>query len=380
MKSKKSSSIYVLSGNPEVDHKIQTIIKTVSSRIENIYPSSALNALVLGGSFGRGEGQYTQENNYIELYNDLDFFIFLNGFISCKSKLYQQQITQLAHDISEYFDIEIDFGLPINAKRISKLSNCLRWLDLKFGHRVILGNENILASYPYNYAYNLPYLEAIKLLLNRAVGLILAKNTFQKLILLPHDISFILRIIRKAYLALGDALLILNNLYEVHLPQKTAHLKQLAKTNKSNQFIYEKYLLNTKAYLNNNLSPTKLKELLLNTISDFAQYYLELFSIYSNTKLTTFNEYFRFIKLQNYYANEKTKNFIRNTRYFKLKHGLNKVYLKHPFDRLLFCWPYFLPLDAKINKKDVCSLLVISRNAHDCECLKRFINLWQHFN
>jgi hypothetical protein len=81
------------------------------------------------------------------------------------------------------------------------------WFDLKCGHEVIWGNKHVLQNMPRWEASDLGVNEAVKLLLNRGMGLYFARSY-----ILQHaeaeNSDFINRNIHKAYQAIAEAILI----------------------------------------------------------------------------------------------------------------------------------------------------------------------------
>jgi hypothetical protein len=89
----------------------------------------------------------------------------------------------------------------------------MMWQELKHGHRVVFGPENILGLLPDFDLNNMPHEELAKLMLNRGTGLLLARQRMNKAELKSDDVDFIARNIWKAIMACGDAYLALHNTF-----------------------------------------------------------------------------------------------------------------------------------------------------------------------
>lgn len=167
-----------------------------------------LLALVLGGGYGRGEGGVIQHNGE-KPYNDFDFFIIVRTTWGV-----QKALVPLAQFYTRKYGVQVDFSRPLTIRHLRFLPHYLMWHDLWHGHMVLVGEADILK---HNLSAHIrlcpPKIEALKLLLNRGTGLLMAKQIWREQQATP-DFDFVRRNVFKCLLSLGDALLLGHGLYK----------------------------------------------------------------------------------------------------------------------------------------------------------------------
>ena len=176
--------------------------------------------VVLGGSYGRGNGGVRQDRENGILYNDLDFFVFAREKTSSSGAL----LEEISRKYEKELKIDVDFSRVMTVTDIRKNAPRLMMQELKRGYVPVCG-EDLLAMYlPEIPAEKLPFSEACRLLLNRGMGLLLAG---EKLLQGSPEMDFILRNIYKAILGAGDAMQIASGKY---LWELSARLEQMEKS------------------------------------------------------------------------------------------------------------------------------------------------------
>ena len=162
--------------------------------------------VVLGGSYGRGDGGVRQDKENGVLYNDLDFFVFARRKNPAGTGLLKRLAEKYEHELK----VDVDFSAVMTVKDIKKNASRLMMQELKRGYKMVCG-EDLLAEYlPEIQPENLPFSEACRLILNRGMGLLLAG---EKIANNSDETDFILRNIYKAILGAGDAMLIAEKMY-----------------------------------------------------------------------------------------------------------------------------------------------------------------------
>jgi hypothetical protein len=163
-----------------------------------------LEALILGGGYGRGEGAVVLSAGRELPYNDLDFTLIVKN----KSKLQDGALKEISSTFGREIGIHVDFSRPLTLHDVENWPSWLMWFDLLNGHVVLSGPENILLNYaPPNLKRPLPAIEGTRLLLNRGAGLLWAMRVLRSYEESPDE-DFVRRNYYKCALALGDALLI----------------------------------------------------------------------------------------------------------------------------------------------------------------------------
>lgn len=184
----------------------------------------ALEALVLGGGYGRGEGGVVRVDGVEQPYNDLDLFLFVRPW----ARVDGQRLARVLAPHANRLGIHVDVSRPVRLDEVPRWPPALMWLDLLEGHAVLSGPRDVLTSRaPAWTGRPLPAVEATRLMLNRGAGLLWAMRV-QRGIEPPPDPEFVRRNAYKAALALGDALLILHGRYRSRCEGRDALLVALA--------------------------------------------------------------------------------------------------------------------------------------------------------
>src|SRR5438105_13305058 len=80
---------FTLDGSDELEALLRQLCTHISERVARLVPEGKLEALVLGGGYGRGEGGVLTTDAGERPYNDLEFYIFLRGERLLNQKKYQ---------------------------------------------------------------------------------------------------------------------------------------------------------------------------------------------------------------------------------------------------------------------------------------------------
>jgi len=206
---------FTLSDNAKVDAKIQEDIHFIVNKIlEEIDPV----AIILAGSFGRGEGRVVVRGETIEPQNDYDILIVSKT----KPRI---PVSVLAKSLSSGVRLPVDLALK-HPDRISGSPLTLLNLDLAYGAQVMWGESSVIQKFPRYEAKNLPKSEALLLLFHRVEGLLTALDS--KALEIPELPNVYLSTqLFHYWVAVGQALLILNGQYDVSYKECQKRLKNL---------------------------------------------------------------------------------------------------------------------------------------------------------
>ena len=187
------------------DNEAEMLLDRVLSEMKSALSGTEL-CVVLGGSYGRGDGGVRQDKGNGILYNDLDFFVFSRR----KNAAGVEVLKELAGKYEHELKVDVDFSAVMTVKDMKKNAKRLMMQELKRGYHLVAGVDLLEQYLPELPAKQLPFSEACRLLLNRGLGLLLAG---EKISDNSDDTDFILRNIYKAILGAGDAMLIAKNIY-----------------------------------------------------------------------------------------------------------------------------------------------------------------------
>lgn len=205
--------------DPLVEQLLRQVIQELGEEIRAL-GLSELSAVWLGGGYGRGEGGvFHTTNGGRLLYNDLDFFVAVEERCG-KSGRYQvaRALDELAQTWSQRLGISVDFSPAKSRRELEKVSKKLMFQELRHGFVTVYGeDELLLRAVPSLPPEKLPFLEALRLMLNRGMGLLLARQSLQER---PEDANFFLRNLNKCVLGCGDAFLIQRGLYRWNVRER----------------------------------------------------------------------------------------------------------------------------------------------------------------
>lgn len=187
--------------DPSADAKVQSHMDAIVSRVRQRV--GAVDAIVLTGSFGRGEGGiYKNGDGDWHAVNDYDVFVVSQKDCSHELKALSDSLAkELALD---YLDLGWSDGQWANWPLT--VAN----YDLKYGSQVVAGDGSMLDRLPAYASAELPIYEAVKLLLNRTAGLLtgLRGEMLTGTSLTTDQHRYLCNQIAKAQMALGDSCLI----------------------------------------------------------------------------------------------------------------------------------------------------------------------------
>ena len=195
---------YSKSADPSVERLIAEALEGIRSSLAASPESAAVRAVALGGGYGRGEGGATPEGMP---YNDLDFFVILNG--KKPSRGLRALLDGISAEWHGKLSIDIDFYCVKSLKALYKDAGTLMIQELFAGSRIVFGDEHIFDNAPRHPFAELPWTEAARLLLNRGAGLLFARQRSSD----PAEADFVRRNLHKTALGCGDAILIVHHDY-----------------------------------------------------------------------------------------------------------------------------------------------------------------------
>ena len=197
--------------DPMAEHIVTEALMKFSAEISSTEGLSECSVL-LGGGYGRGEGGVCHEaDGSVHLYNDLDVFVFLPNGSAKEIAAMDRRLKSIGAAMGEKLGIDVDVAMPRLYRDIPKVSQTLMYQELLRGHVIIFGKDILSRFVPALNADQLPWLEAVRLLLNRGMGLLFAGEHLHAN---SSDHDFIIRNLHKAALGSGDAILLASRLYQ----------------------------------------------------------------------------------------------------------------------------------------------------------------------
>lgn len=228
--------VYVAGEAPEIDQLVEASVKAIGTEIGALGVSK-LQGVVLGGGYGRGEGGRIGE----ALSNDLDFFaVTEEGASAAEIAAIVAALEPVSRRWTERLGVDVDFTvrtpwrLRHDQVRVMIQELIHGYFDVtgKKGAEMFRGIEDRPPS-------AFPWSEAVRLLVNRGVGLLFARERMSPTALNGQAArspsgstrnseletrNFILRNINKCILGAGDARLIARGGYLWKAEERAAAL------------------------------------------------------------------------------------------------------------------------------------------------------------
>ena len=204
---------------PDMDRLVADSIREIGSEI-GAARVPGLRGVVLGGGYGRGEGGVAVlPDGQRRLYNDLDFYVVVaDGSSAAEMEAVRRALEPIARRWSERLGIDVDFCPPKTPWRIRHDQERLMIQELLHGYFDVAGEtgDALFKDVARREASALPWTEAVRLLVNRGAGLLLARAS--------DDAQFAVRNVNKCVLGAGDALLIARGAYRWRAEERAAAL------------------------------------------------------------------------------------------------------------------------------------------------------------
>lgn len=374
---------YSVYGSDEFEEYVANTLGDITAQVLEEIPAGLIKALVLGGGYGRSEGGVYYDGTTERLYNDLDIFVFSANLAIWKKNWLNKKLRNLHNKLSARHGLDIDFSPVVSVSRLSNLDLSLRYYDLQCGHQVLYGNPHIMASLPRWKAEDIPQIEALRLMLNRGMGLFFAAEYLNSASFAQNQ-DFIIRNIHKAYQALAEAILIFEHSYHSSTIKRMKLIQAVDLTKYCKKAKLRQNILTSMEF---KLLPKREDKSLIDLCAmyqeakaAFREVYYALWSLYFEVRSLSYEEYLAL--LQESHKPEfpvQIKNLILNLKGLPLRACLGKTGLKYPRIRLYQALPHFLFGDTA-NSLDLKSLLGISNKSDYQEHRDRFVSLWNCYN
>lgn len=193
---------YAWGDEPAADMIVEKAVAEVGKEISSLNIPH-LSGVVLGGGYGRGEGGVFLDGNEPRLANDLDFYVVAEDGASQRDiEGIGKSLEPISRRWTEDLGIDVDFCTAKTPARLKRDEKRLMVQELVNGYFDVAGKKGVelFANVRRLAPGELPWTEAVRLLVNRGAGLLLAKERGEGL--------FAYRNINKCVLGAYDARLI----------------------------------------------------------------------------------------------------------------------------------------------------------------------------
>lgn len=241
-----TSPRFTVDGSAELEAHLLRTCEKIAAGVRGLLPRGKLEALLLGGGYGRGEGGVLRGGAGVSPvdsahrdgtarpldrpYNDLEFYVCVRGNRHLNERRFGRALHVLGEILTPQAGVEVEFKITSLAE-LRRGPVSMFSYDLVRGHRWLIGREELLAGCEHHgEAEEIPVSEGTRLLMNRCTGLLLAREKLQRPEFTANDADFVARNIAKAELALGDAVLVAHAHYHWSVRERHRLLERLART------------------------------------------------------------------------------------------------------------------------------------------------------
>lgn len=221
------SERYTIDGSDALERHLAKTCEKVLAGVRQLIPGPSLEAILLGGGYGRGEGGVLKSPDGDRPYNDLEFYVFLRGNAVLAERKYRHPLHELGETLSPQAGLEVEFKV-LTLDKLRRSPPSMFYYDLVAGHRWQLGDDSLLSGCEqHRDPAKIPLHEATRLLMNRCSGLLFSVERLTRETLTEADADYVGRNLAKAQLALGDVLLAAHGQYHWSCRERHVRLVRL---------------------------------------------------------------------------------------------------------------------------------------------------------
>ncbi len=216
---------FTVTGSPALEDTIRDQLAAISEDVHRAVAPDAVDCLVLGGGYGRGEGGAFVRDGREHPYNDYDLVLVHHA----RGRGALAGLAELEKRHSLRTGVHVDI-LPLHRRALFALPRALTWYELGRGHRVLGGDESVLRPLTARRLDQVHHTEWGRLLMNRGAGLVFARwvLTGQPCSVAGDEEpnAFVTRQLQKAWLAFGDVWLAKRGAYHHLVRQRRKRFRE----------------------------------------------------------------------------------------------------------------------------------------------------------
>jgi hypothetical protein len=103
------SARFTLDGSESLERELAELCSEVRSALLKLLPAARIQAVLLGGGYGRGEGGVLREPAGDRLYNDVEFFVLLKGWPRLNEYRYGTTLHHCSQRLSQAHGVDVEF-------------------------------------------------------------------------------------------------------------------------------------------------------------------------------------------------------------------------------------------------------------------------------
>src|SRR5437016_1551375 len=105
------SKRFTIDGSEALEEQLERYCRRTVIGVEQVVPGHKLQAVVLGGGYGRGQGGVLKTDTGDQPYNDLEFYVFLRGSPLFNDRRYAAKLRELGETLSAGAGLHVEFKI-----------------------------------------------------------------------------------------------------------------------------------------------------------------------------------------------------------------------------------------------------------------------------
>ncbi len=226
LKMKARKSKYCSIFDSELENSLDETLGKIAAEVSLSPIAPRLDFLILGGKYGRGEGEaMCGDGMKPRLRENLDFFVFSKGSNSETLSRIDKFFSTMERSWSAKLGVKARFARACPTSRAAKLSDSLAFREMTFGHKVVYGDaQKFKRIFRKNSRRKIAPEEFAKLLMNASSELLISMKALDAE---EADLKKFYCDMHKTVLACGDVLLYTLRRFRFRSDEKLAQIELL---------------------------------------------------------------------------------------------------------------------------------------------------------
>lgn len=213
---------FTFEGSEAVEVRTGEVVREVARAIGDLVTPSELQALVLIGGYGRGEGGVELVDGVEAPHNNLDFLLLSRRGDPAALR---RRIDSVVQRIARERGIGVDVGVvPVTTLRHATCR--VMWYDMRHGHKTVLGDDTFVPSLTQFTVERILPADARDLMTNRGTLLVINGEILARGALPLSDRRLVVKHVVKAIIGYGDCLLYFLGDYHWSYAEKRARMQR----------------------------------------------------------------------------------------------------------------------------------------------------------
>ena len=213
---------FTIDGSDDLERSIGELVGEVARAVESAVPSGDLEALILLGGYGRGEGGVAVVDGVEVPHNNLDFLLVAKRR---DPTALHRKLDDLLQAIALRRGVGIDLGV-VRAGTLRRARSAVMWYDMRHGHATVLGNDRFVPSLRRLTVDRIPRTDVRDLVVNRGTLLVINELILEREDLAVELRKLVVKHAAKAIIGYGDAWLFFAGDYHWSYAEKRARMRR----------------------------------------------------------------------------------------------------------------------------------------------------------